>query len=137
MTSFSGSSESELGAGGNVKLLSSKLNFKKVHSRVSSFDINHIPRGGDKNYILSLTNIKFHVSSLDNIQHGGDVRIFDEKLKFRELSTPKKINHSSITSKVDSSVIADNSPMSSLALDDVSEDDNDSPPSHEEYQTFI
>ncbi|CAG8671026.1 1344_t:CDS:2, partial [Funneliformis caledonium] len=136
--------------GGNVKLLSSKPNFTKVHSRVGSFDnIDHIPKGGDKiifNDNLSFTNVKSRVGSLDNIQHvpkGGDVKIFDEKLKFRELATPKIISYSSTTSSVDSSVIADddrsslvNSPISSLALDDVPEDDNDSPPSHEEYQTL-
>ncbi|CAG8597175.1 11095_t:CDS:2 [Funneliformis mosseae] len=78
-----------------------------------------------RKYIRVFTNVKSRVGSLDNIQHGGDVKIFDEKLKFRELATPKIISHSSTTSNVDSSVIAD-----------VPEDYNDSPPSHEEYQTL-
>ncbi|CAG8692363.1 365_t:CDS:2 [Funneliformis caledonium] len=73
-----------------------------------------------RKYIRVFTNVKSHVGSLDNIQHGGDVKIFDEKLKFRELATPKIIIHSSTTSNVDSSVIAD----------------DNRPPSHEEYQTL-
>ncbi|CAI2170922.1 4370_t:CDS:2 [Funneliformis geosporum] len=135
--------------GGNVKLISNKPNFKQVHSRVGSFDnIDHTPKGGDKiifNDKLNFTNVKSRVGSLDNIQHlpkGGDVKIFDEKLKFRELANPKIISRSSTNSSGDSSIIADddrsslvNSPISSLALDDVPEEVDD-PPSHEEYQTL-
>ncbi|KAG9303619.1 hypothetical protein G9A89_018515 [Geosiphon pyriformis] len=122
--------------GGEVKVFSKKPNFSSVQSRIGSLEnINYVPQGGNIQIFsdkITFKNVKARVGSLDNIQYtpgGGDVAIYNEKLKFRETAAPKidaGISNSSNQS-VSSSFLDDermalvDSPVSSLALDEVPE----------------
>ncbi|CAG8499568.1 5300_t:CDS:2 [Funneliformis caledonium] len=95
---------------------------------ISSLDnAIHKPKGGDKKIYSerpNFFNVISHISSLENVNYTlkrGYLKIVFVKSDF-----------SKVISRVRSSINI----ISSLTLDDVLEDDNNSPPSHEEYQTL-
>ncbi|XP_026157923.1 microtubule-associated protein 2-like isoform X3 [Mastacembelus armatus] len=82
--------------GGQVQILSEKLDFSHVQSKCGSKDnLKHTPKGGNvqiQTKKISVTHVTAKCGSMSNIHHrpgGGNVRIENVKLDFKEKAQAK------------------------------------------------